>query len=378
VRDDRPRPWSRRQLLLTIPPAFGAALLSACVAPATTPSSTTAPSKPTAAPTTQPQPAAAAPTSAVAATVAPATPRPLQPFRFISWSPPRTEQAHIFVANELGYFRDEGIAFEYIPGQGAGDAVKQLLAGNGDIAFAGAEGAFFTADQGGKVMAVYNSHPQNVFVLAARADKNIRTPTDLKGKTIGVLSMASGGRYNVLTVLAANGMQESDVTLVATGPAPGPFLQGQIDAWSTISTTLDQLIRTQNLEGVTQIRVKDYANTPTETLIVTGDAYTQKREVILRFLRAIRKGQEYTLANVEPAVQIAVQQGLDVKEVGPATDVVRAFNDASQSDATRQFGLGWFELDVIQQAADLYTGAGLLQSKVDVRQFFTNDLVTAL
>jgi NitT/TauT family transport system substrate-binding protein len=298
--------------------------------------------------------------------------------RFISWSPPRTEQAHIFVANELGYFQEQGIQFEYLPGQGAGDAVKQLLAGNGDIAFAGAEGVFFTADQGGKVKGVYNSHPQNVFVIAARADKNIKMPADLKGKTIGVLSLASGGRYNVLTVLAANGMQESDVTLVATGPAPGPFLQGQIDAWSTISTTLNLLIRTQNLQGVTQIAVKDYANTPTETLIVTGEAYAQKRDLITRFLKAIRKGQDFTLQNVEQAVQIAVKNGLDVTDVGPATEVVRAFNDASQSDATKQFGLGWFELDVIQKAADLYTGSGLLQKKIDVSQFFTNDLVKAL
>jgi ABC-type nitrate/sulfonate/bicarbonate transport system permease component len=27
---------------------------------------------------------------------------------------------------------------------------------------------FFTADQGGKVVGVYNSHPQNVFVIAAQ------------------------------------------------------------------------------------------------------------------------------------------------------------------------------------------------------------------
>jgi NitT/TauT family transport system substrate-binding protein len=217
-----------------------------------------------------------------------------------------------------------------------------------------------------------------VFVIAAREDKHIRAPADLKGKTIGVLSMASGGRYNVLTVLAANELRESDVTLVASGPAPGPFLQGHIDAWSTISTTLDLLIRQQNLQGVTQIAVKDHANTPTETLIVTGDTYANKRDVLVRFLRAIRKGQEFTMQNVDQAVEIAVKHGLDVTDIAPATLVVKAFNEASQSPATRQNGLGWFELDVLQKAADLYTGSGLLNKNIDVSQYFTNDLLKAV
>src|SRR3954454_13306161 len=227
---------SRRQFLQQAALLTGGGLLAAC-APAASPA---APAKPAA------SGASAPPSPSAGAGAAPAKPAgSLDKVRLVSWSQPRAEQANFFAADDLGYFRDEGIAYEYVPGQGSGDAVKQILAGNADIAFAGPEGIYFTAEQGGAVSAVYNLYPQNIFVMAAKRSQNIQTPADLKGKTIGVISLASGGRYNVLTVLAANGMKEADVTLVATGTSPAPFLEGKVDVWSSLIPTVDLLVEAE-------------------------------------------------------------------------------------------------------------------------------------
>src|SRR5919199_633316 len=71
----------------------------------------------------------------------------------------------LFAAQDLGYFREQGIDFEYLPGQGSGDALKQVLAGNGDVGFVGPEALYFAADQGGDAVGIYNIYPQNVFAI---------------------------------------------------------------------------------------------------------------------------------------------------------------------------------------------------------------------
>lgn len=305
------------------------------------------------------------------------TPTPAR-VRMISWSTPRTEQANIFAANELGYFAEQNLTYEYIPGQGSGDSLRQLLAGNGDIAFAGPEGIFLAVEEGADVVAVYNTYPQNIFVLVAKQASGIRTVQDMRGKRIGVLSLASGGRYNTNTVLEANGLKETDVTLIATGPAPTAFLQDQVDVWMTLTTTTANL-EAQGLQ-LNKFPVAQYANLPTDVFAMTRRDYEDrnKRAIAVRWLRAIKKGTELMINDPVQAAAIGARHGLDVTDPVAAQPIIREFARASQSDGTRQNGLGWFDMNTIQQGADLYLNAGLITKRIDVSRYFTNDLIREL
>src|SRR5215468_12511947 len=84
------------------------------------------------------------------------------PIRMACWSQPISEQTNVFAAQEFGWFREVEIEFTFVPGAGGGAAVKHILAGNADIAFANLEPLFFAADSGEKLTAVYNIYSQNV------------------------------------------------------------------------------------------------------------------------------------------------------------------------------------------------------------------------
>ena len=294
--------------------------------------------------------------------------------RMISWSTPRAEQANIFAAQDLGYFEEQNIEFEYVTGQGSGDALKQLLAGNGDIAFAGPEGVLQAVDQGADVVAIYNTYPQNAFVLVAKKESGITKVADLKGKKIGVLSMASGGRYNTTTLLATAGLQESDVELVAVGPAPTAFIEGQVDAFMMLTTSVARLAQTVDL---VQFPVAEIANLPTDVFVVTRKVYEDpaKLRPIVRTLRAIVKGTQLMIDDPERAAEIGAKHGLDITEAAAALPVVKAFAEISQSDGTRANGLGWFDLDEIQEGADRLKSAGII-GEVDVNECFTNSVLS--
>lgn len=293
--------------------------------------------------------------------------------RMISWSTPRTEQANIFAAQDLGYFAEEKIEFEYVTGQGSGDALKQLLAGNGDLAFAGPEGVFLAADQGAEVVAIYNTYPQNAFVMVAKRGSGIEKIADLKGKKIGVLSMASGGRYNTTTLLSTAGLKESDVELIAVGPAPTAFLEGKVDAFMMLSTSASNLARTVDL---VQFPVAEHANLPTDVFVVTRKVYEDPAKLgpIIRTLRAIVKGTELMINDPEKAAEIGAKNGLDITDPAAALPVIKAFAEISQSDGTRANGLGWFDLAEIETGAKQLAGAGIV-GDLKVADYFTNSVL---
>src|SRR5205823_3336053 len=154
------------------------------------------------------------------------------------------------------------------------------------------------------VVGVYNIYPQSLFVLASWPEAAIRKPADLKGKTVGVLSLASGSRYNVLSILALNGLKESDVTLVATGPAPGPFLEHKVDAWMSLTTTL-ALLESQTGRSFDKLLARDYLNLPTDVLATTRDILNKQPDLLIRFLRALRQSTQFMIDHPAEAAAIA-------------------------------------------------------------------------
>src|SRR5947207_3163648 len=60
-------------------------------------------------------PAAPAPTTRAPATV-----------RMACWSSPLAEQSNVFAAQEFGWFAEQGLDFEFVPGAGGGDAIKHI------------------------------------------------------------------------------------------------------------------------------------------------------------------------------------------------------------------------------------------------------------
>lgn len=51
------------------------------------------------------------------------------------WSKPITEITNLLVEEDKGFFKARGIELGYVPGAGGGDALRNLLSGQADVAF---------------------------------------------------------------------------------------------------------------------------------------------------------------------------------------------------------------------------------------------------
>lgn len=298
--------------------------------------------------------------------------------RMACWSPRLAEQANIYVSEAKGFFKDEGVDMEFLPGQGSGDALRNVLAGNADIAFCGPEAIYLAADKGSELKAVYDIYPVNVFNVFALKNKQIITPQDLKGKKIGVISMASGTRYNLATILALNGMSERDVELVALGLNAAPaIIEGKVDAMASTDSILYGM-QAAGLGAVDVIWARDYLNTSTDLFTVETKYFEPKKGLLTRFLRAYKKGLEYTLKNQDEAVAITSKVAVDGKDPARVAASMKLRLLCSQNANTRKHGLGWIDVPSLQEGAKIYKDAGFIKTDVDMSRMTTNELISKL
>jgi NitT/TauT family transport system substrate-binding protein len=322
---------------------------------------------------------AAAATAAVGPFVRPRGLYALDTVRLGMWSPRLAEQTNIYVCEERGFFKDEGIEMTWVPGVGSGAALRNVIAGNADIGFVGPEAIYFAADKGEKIKAVYNIYPQNCFNVFAFKRHKIARPADLAGKKVGVLSMESGTRYNLETLLAVNNIKRSDIEMIAVGLNPVPALQNdQIQAMAMTDSMLHTL-QYRGLDPVDVIWCRDYLNLPSDVFAVLEKDFKPKRDLLKRFLRAYRKGTEWTIQHPEEAVPYGTKHAVDGKDPALVLGNIKIrIVGTSQSPTTKQKGLGWFDLSVLREGAAAYRKAALIKTDLDIETIFTNELVAEL
>ncbi len=291
------------------------------------------------------------------------------------WSKPISEVTPLLVDEDKGFYRAQGLALEYLPGAGGGDAIRNILSGQGDVAFTDPGSLFAALDKGEKLRVIYDIYPQNVFNVVALKSSGITRPADLKGKRIGVYSLASGTRQNLLVLLHQAGLQESDVTIVVTGLLNfAPLMQGQVDATAATDTGL-AVGRRRGLPEVNVIEVGKSLPVSSDLFVVREETYQQKKPLLRRFLRAYRDASAWMIAQPEEAARLAAVRAIDGSDPGLNLEVIRLRNASSQSALTQRQGLGALDLGSLQQAADVYRKLGMIEKNLRMADVVATDLL---
>lgn len=291
------------------------------------------------------------------------------------WGKPITEITNLLVEEEKGFFKAKGIEMSIIPGAGGADAIRNLLSGQADVAFTDPASFFIAIDKGEKLRAIYDIYPQNIFNLVSLKSQNITKPSDLKGKRIGVYSLASGTRQNLQILLHQAGLTEADVTIVVTGLLNFlPLMQGQVDATAATDTGL-LVGKQKGLGDVNVMEVKNYVNISSDFFVVREETYQQKKDVLKRFLQAYQDSAEWMMRSPQEAAKLAVKFALDGQHEAANLEVIKLRNTTSISAMTQQKGLGAFDMGVIQKGVNAYKGFGLIQRDIKVTDVISQDLL---
>ena len=298
-----------------------------------------------------------------------------QTFTVAGWSKPITEVLPLLVDEDKAFYRAQGLALAYLPGAGGGDALRNLLSGQADVAFTDPGSLFAALDKGERLRAIYDIYPQNVFNVVSLRKSGIRKPADLKGRKIGVYSLASGTRQALQVLLHQAGLTEADVTVVVTGLLNfAPLLQGQVDATAATDTGL-AIGRRRGLGEVDVMAVGQFLNVSSDLFVVREDTYLRRKDLLRRFLRAYRDAAAWMIAEPAEAAQLAVKRAIDGSDPQLNLELIQLRNASSVSALTREQGLGALDGASLQKAADVYRQLGLVQKPLDMAQVVAADLL---
>jgi len=180
----------------------------------------------TATPTASPAPAAATATAVAKQTCQATSVKVAVPV-----TPPNVVHLPPYVAQELGYFKDENLTVELVRFEGGVGALRAMVSGGVDIAGTSTEPVITAISQGVDIKVVQTYSPNISQVFAVRGDV-IKTPADLKGKKIGI--QEPGGFADALSraYLKKLGIDASkDVQFVTTTTAArvSAMTTGQVD-----------------------------------------------------------------------------------------------------------------------------------------------------
>ncbi|MGH8914938.1 MAG: ABC transporter substrate-binding protein [Acidimicrobiia bacterium] len=211
------------------------------------------------------------------------------------------------VAQEAGYYADEGleVSMEFLDGGGA--VVSQLVAGNGDIANIPVGPVVEAIEEGHtELRAVWNQVYGSIFYMAAPKGSGITTPEDLAGKKVGVSDLSGGEVPIVRGIIETAGLSEQDVELIPIGEgtalAVNAIETGQVDVFGGSINDIIAL-EVQGLE-FDYILPDALLELPASGIVVRQEMVDEHPEVIEGFLRAIAKG--FYWAQVNPEATLAL------------------------------------------------------------------------
>src|SRR6185503_20301884 len=109
------------------------------------------------------------------------------------------------IVMKMGWFKKDGIDVELIPLAGSADCTKTVVTREIMFALPSVEPLAAARAQGVKAKIFYTAYQGNIYGIAVPVDSPVHKMTDLKGKTIGVISMGSAGVQIAKALAATSG-----------------------------------------------------------------------------------------------------------------------------------------------------------------------------
>jgi NitT/TauT family transport system substrate-binding protein len=283
------------------------------------------------------------------------------------------QYAPFYIAVDKGYFAEEGIEidFDY---RVETDGMK--LVGSGELPFAVVSGEQVPLARAQGLPVVYVMQWWRKFPVAvvSRADKNIQTPADLVGKSVGLPGYFGASYIGWRGLLYKAGIPESSVKTQDIGfTQVAAIQQNQVDAAVVYVNNEPIQLRAAGID-VNVIDVSDYVSIVANGIVTNETTIKEKPELIRGLVRALLRGTQDALADPDLAFQVSTRfvEGLGTN---PKNDAIQKQVLAATIKLWQDGPLGQSDTATWDTTQEILLNMGLLKQKIDDTQLFTNQFV---
>ena len=281
---------------------------------------------------------------------------------------PQGQFAGIYAAQEKGFYEEEGIDLEILPG---GTDISSEDQVENDVAQIGT--AFYSSvltyqEAGYDFVNIFQTFEESPQYLVTKKSSGITKGADLKGKKVG--SWFGGREYELYALAQLNGLDpEKDIEWVQQDYTMDQFNNDALDAASAMSYN-ELLLLYENGYSEDDLNIidmnKEGAALLEDCLFVKKSWAEENKDLLVRFIRATIKGWEYAAENPEEVGEIVYEAGDETSTLEHEIAMTKkacALVIPEGSDASH---IGELDKDRIQQTIDLGYKAGLIKEKIDI------------
>jgi NitT/TauT family transport system substrate-binding protein len=294
-------------------------------------------------------------------------------------------QGMFFLADDRGYFKQEGLEITFDQGNGSGAAVPQVANGAYDAGFGDINALIELAakkpeDAPVGVFMLYNRPP---FTVAVKADSPIKSPADFVGHKLG--GAANDGALKLFPALcSATKIDCTKVEIVNMQPnlREQMLMQGQVDGAFGYVTTIRFSAKLAGIDPDKQLRFikfEDYGmDLYSNAIIVSRKFVKEHPDAVKGFVRAINHGIKDAIADPQAAIDAVAKREPLIK---PAIE--RARLDATLADEMShpeiaKIGVGDISDERMTKAIEILVKAKELPRAPSVSEIFDRSFLPPL
>jgi NitT/TauT family transport system substrate-binding protein len=227
------------------------------------------------------------------------------------------------LAQELGFYKEEGLEVELQDFEGGAKALQALMGGSADVVSGYYDHTIQMAAEGRELLAFVTTlrYPGFALVSTPKAAEAVATIRDLQGRVVGVTSPGSSSHMFLTSLLTRHQVPVESVSVTAIGGAAAAVASvesGRIDA-AWLGEPALTVVRQRNpgiriladlrtAEGTREaFGVSEY---PAAVLYSTGPWVREHRELAARLTRAVVKTLVWMAAHSELEIAAAMPKAL--------------------------------------------------------------------
>lgn len=228
------------------------------------------------------------------------------PLRFSPQWLPQAQFAGFYVAEEQGFFREEGVAVEIVHPTANINVLDWLKQGRVDVISQFLISGVSARSQGADLVNVAQLSQSSAILFVAKKSSGIESLEDAEGKKIGVWS--SGFDEVPLAMIQA---RELEVEWVPILSSVNLFLMDGVDLLTVMYyNEYNQLYLSGiNRDELVTFFASDYGlNLPEDGLYTTLKTRLERAEELSAFVSAVRRGWEFASEHREYAVELVLER----------------------------------------------------------------------